>query len=589
MLPTRTSGRMGTRRDAKAPHPAINSRRSAAVAFAKAMFAAVAAAALVACGESEKGGAVTPPPPAQVHAVRVTPEAPSALVGASVQLTATPVDAQGNPLERPVTWQSLAPQVATVDATGRALAVGAGEATIVATSGTVSGNVRLTVTRPAVAAVALSAIELTLDPAQSHQLVATVKDATGSELTDRVVAWSSSNPQVATVDPIGRVVGVAEGVAVIAAMSEGVRAQLTVTVRPVPVARVVLSATHADLEPGEDVQIVARPEAADGSALTGRQLFWGSSNPAVVEPQGNGRLRAHMTGAVTITVSSEGKSTQMTVTVHPRPSRPLTFDRVSASGNEIFVQQYDGALARLNAGNVSRHPSASPDGQRFVFAVTQRDLTTNQLIHDLFVVDRNGMNIRHLTKMAGVETEPVWSPDGTKIAFSGSEGAGAALDIFVINVDGTGLTNLTADMPFSYEHAPAWSPDGTMLAFASLNIFGHSHIYTMNADGSGRTMLTSATGESAAHPTWSPDGSQVAFARSYAGTGVDIVIMTRQGRVETRLAVAGDQGEPVWSPNGEHFAFTTRAGDDEYVGTMRVDGAAVRLRTKGRNPAWLLR
>lgn len=551
--------------------------------------AAVALGTLTACGETPTGGPVDPPPPAQVRAIRVTPEAPTALVGTTVQLTAVPVDGQGNVLDRPVSWRSLTPEVATVNATGEAQAVAAGEATLVATSGTVSGNVRFRVSRRAVAAVTLSAAELTLDPAQSQQLVATVTDATGAVLADRAVAWSSSNPRVATVAQDGRVVSVAEGVAVIAATVDGVRAQLTVTVRPVPVARVVLSATHADLEPGDEVVITARTEAADGTVLTGRQVFWGSSEPHVVAPLANGRLRAQSTGAVTITVGSEGKSAQLTVTVHPRPSFRLAFDRVSASGNELFMQEYDGSLTRLNAGNVSRHPSVSPDGQRFVFAVTQRNLTTGELMHDLFVVDRTGLNIRHLTQMAGVETEPVWSPDGTTIAFAGSETTGGALDIFVINADGTGLTNLTADMPFTYEHAPAWSPDGQMLAFTSLNLFGHSHIHTMNADGTGRVMLTSASVESADHPTWSPDGSRLAFARSYPGAGRDIVIMERQGRTQTRLAVPGDQDDPVWSPDGAHFAFTTRVGDEEHVGTMRADGTAVRVRMRGRHPAWLPR
>jgi uncharacterized protein YjdB len=589
MLPILSTRRIGLSRLMVERPAAPTARPWAPLAFAKAMIAALAAAALVACGDGGQTGPIEPPPPAQVRTIRVTPDAPTALVGTSVQLTATPLDAQGNVLDRPVTWRSLTPAVATVDATGQALAIAAGEATLVATSGTVTGTARLTVTRQQVAAVILSATELVLDPAQSQQLLVTVTDASGAVLTDRPVTWSTSNPQVATVAPDGRVVSVAEGVAVIAATVEGVRVQLTVTVRPVPVARVVLSATHADLEPGDDVVIVARTEAADGTVLTGRQVFWGSSDPYVVAPQANGRLRAQSTGTVTITVSSEGKSTQMTVRVHPRPTRLLTFDRVSATGNEIFVQEYDGTFTRLNAGNVSRHPSVSPNGLRFVFAVTQRDLTTNEILYDLFAVDRTGLNIRHLTKMAGVETEPVWSPDGSKIAFSGSETANGPFDIYVINVDGTGLTNLTADMSFSYEYAPAWSPDGQMLAFTSLDQFGHSHIYTMRADGTGRERLTSGAVESADHPTWSPDGSRVAFGRSYAGTGVDVVIMTRQGRVETRLAVPGDQADPVWSPDGEHFAFTTRSGAEEHVGTMRADGTVVRLRTLGRHPAWLPR
>jgi len=589
MLPIQAFRRMGERRASTLASPVAGPSRSQVSSFTRALLAGLAAMVLVACGTTGDGGAVTPPPPAQVHAVRVTPEAPTALVGDAVQLTATPVDSRGNTLDREVTWHSLAPQVATIDASGRAVGVAEGHATLVATSGSVSGNVQFTVQRRTVAALVLSTTEVILDPAQSHQVVAIVKDATGIELADRVVTWSSNDPQVATVDPTGRVASVAEGVTVIEATSEGVRAQLTVTVRPIPIARIVLSASHADMEPGDDVLIAARAEAADGSLLTGRLIYWGSSNPFVVKVEANGRLRAQMTGEVIVTVSSEGKEAQLTVKVHPRPANPLVFDRVSASGNEIFVQEYDGSFTRLNAGNVSRHASASPDGQRFVFSVTQRDFATNEMIHDLFMVDRNGMNIRHLTKMAGEEIEPVWSPDGSKIAFAASSTVGAPLDVFVVNIDGSGATNLTPDMTFSYERSPSWSLDGQMIAFASQDMFGYSHIYTMNADGSGRSRLTSVPNETASHPTWSPDGSKVAFYRWYQGTGADVVIMTRAGRAETRLAVAGDQIDPVWSPDGQHFAFTMRMGDDDHVGSMRVDGSAVRLRAKGRNPAWVSR
>lgn len=75
--------------------------------------------------------------------------------------------------------------------------------------------------------------------------------------------------------------------------------------------------------------------------------------------------------------------------------------------------------------------------------------------------------------------EPAWSPDGKKIAFSSNRDG--ALEIYVVNVDGTGRTRLT-DNTEAASH-PAWSPDGAKIVFASGSQL-QSHIILMNPDGS---------------------------------------------------------------------------------------------------------
>src|SRR5207245_2290278 len=89
----------------------------------------------------------TPPPPAPVASVTVSPAAASILVGATLQLTATPKDSLGNPLSgRVVTWSSNALSVASVTGTGLVTGVAVGFATITATSEGVSGSAAITVT-----------------------------------------------------------------------------------------------------------------------------------------------------------------------------------------------------------------------------------------------------------------------------------------------------------------------------------------------------------------------------------------------------------------------------------------------------------
>jgi Tol biopolymer transport system component/uncharacterized protein YjdB len=545
-------------------------------------------AAAAACGDGGPTG-VGNPPPAPVRQVSITNAPVTITAGASVTLVAVARDANGNVLQRPIAWSSQRPAVAAIDAAGVLTAVAAGETMVSATSEGVTSEVRIMVTRRQVVAVVLPVAELALDPQEAQLLEARGRDANGDLVDDVTPLWSTSDATIVDVDQAGRVKALREGAATVAATIDGARAELRVTVRALPVARVVTSVEAVTLEIGDTFQVSARAEAADGTELTGRLMMWGSSANHVVRVPANGLLEAQSGGTAVITVASEGKSAQVTVTVLARPGYALAFDRVSAAGNELFVRDALGALTRLNAGDRARHPSLSPDGQRVVFAVTQRDILTGEILNDLFVVGRDGMNVRHLTKTPGVETDPVWSPDGEWIAFTGTGTDGSGTDIWLVRADGNGLVNLTASATWMSEMHAAWSPDGQSLAFTTMDVFGGTRIETIRRDGSARTVISGAAMQAPSHPTWSPDGRRIAWARSFGGAGTDVVIAPVGGGGEVRLQVAGDESDPVWSPDGEHFAFTRRAGTATEVWTMRVDGSVPRRRADGRNAAWVAR
>src|SRR5947209_8417761 len=286
---------------------------------------------------------VTPIP---VATVAVAPPTASIVVGATVQLSATPQDAAGNPLTgRTVTWQTSDGTIATVDATGLVTgkAVG-GPVTITATSEGKSGTAAVTVTPIPVATVAVAPPTASIVVGATVQLSATPQDAAGNPLTGRTVTWQTSDGTIATVDATGLVTGKALGGPVtITATSEGKAGTAAVTVTPIPVATVAVAPPTASIVVGATVQLSATPQDAVGNPLTGRTITWQSGNAAVASVDANGLVTGKGAGGpVTVTATSEGKSGTAAITVTPIPVATVAVAPPTAS---IVV----GATVQLSA------------------------------------------------------------------------------------------------------------------------------------------------------------------------------------------------------------------------------------------------
>ena len=142
---------------------------------------------------------------------------------------------------------------------------------------------------------------------------------------------------------------------------------------------------------------------------------------------------------------------------------------------------------------------------------------------EIFVEYSDGTTV-NVTNHSAEDGYPDLSPDGTKIVFASTRAGGPAL-IYVMNVDGSGVAQLT-DVP-SGDTLPVWSPDGTKIAFQSLRD-GNYEIYVMNAGGSGQTNLTNHPGKDL-EPSWSPDGSQIYFKTDRDGNMYDDYMMNADG------------------------------------------------------------
>jgi hypothetical protein len=187
---------------------------------------------------------------------------------------------------------------------------------------------------------------------------------------------------------------------------------------------------------------------------------------------------------------------------------------------------------------------------------------------DVFGMNPDGSNARRLTDHTAVDYQPVWSSDGSRIAFVSTRDGHQ--EIYTMRPDGSELTQLTRGTAHNSE--PAWSPDGRSIAFRSERD-GKPQVYLMSADGSGQRALTRDTA-SAGAPAWSPDGRKLLFSSTRNGHG-EVHVMNADGTGATQLTqtTRGHSGLPTWSRDGSLIAFwSTRDGNDE-VYVMNADGS----------------
>ncbi len=255
-----------------------------------------------------------------VTGVSVTPTTKTLTEGESFTLVATvqPADADN----KSVSWSSSDASVASVDASGKVLALKPGTAVITATTqdGGKTATCTVTVERKviSVTGVSVTPTTKTLTEGESFTLVATVQPA---DADNKSVNWSSSDASVATVDASGKVLALKPGTAIITAITQdgGKTASCTVTVkkRVIPVTGVSVTPTTKTLTEGESFTLVATVQPADAD---NKSISWGSSDAGVATVDASGKVLALKAGTAIITATTQdgGKTASCTVAVEKR-------------------------------------------------------------------------------------------------------------------------------------------------------------------------------------------------------------------------------------------------------------------------------
>jgi Tol biopolymer transport system component len=310
----------------------------------------------------------------------------------------------------------------------------------------------------------------------------------------------------------------------------------------------------ASLAPGATQQFSATVRTRAGRTLDHVRVTWSTADPSIATVSSTGLVTGVANGSTTVRATFAAAAGTAQVRVETVLRNVLIFTNDSVLYGDILVMSPDGSGRRriTTDGAGYEAPAISPDGRRIAYAQF-----TNGT-RGIYLMNADGTNRSLLIARSSFDGEPAWSPDGSQIAFR-SLNSGPFGDygrIFVINVDGTGLRQVSPEETdpnaYSFDASPAWSPGGSRIAFDR-----NGQTAIINADGTGLTFI--GGGE---HPSWSPDGTRFAFESVSDGT-THIYVCNADGSNPVRITSSSPNQEntPHWSPDSRRIVFN-RVGDD---------------------------
>jgi TolB protein len=251
----------------------------------------------------------------------------------------------------------------------------------------------------------------------------------------------------------------------------------------------------------------------------------------------------------------------------------------------LYVVDSDGAFPTPvgnDAGVMS--PNWHPKGTHIVYSVIG-----SRGCCQIFVYDVASGTARQVPVGSGLNSTPVFAPDGVVIVYTHGEESGT--DLFATTPFDRGPTRRITVGRGTDNTTPAFSPDGRKLAFTTGRL-GRPEIYISDADGTNPELLTSYNfGDQnyRANPDWSPDGRLIAFQALQPNGQFQLNTISLRDRSVKQLTSQGSNEDASWAPDSRHIIFSsTRTGQKQLFVIDTESGRWRQLTRNGgvRLPAW---